>query len=74
VPGSQAQYFADRAAAAAGIAPVDELLALVEPAARDLGTWELVEELRAPAEALRQLETGSRNGLVGVAAELVELS
>jgi carboxylate-amine ligase len=73
-PGSQAQYFADRAAAAAGIAPVDELLALVEPAARDLGTWGLVEELRAPAEALRQLETGNRDGLVGVAAELVELS
>ena len=56
--GSRARYLADRAAAAAGIAPVDELLALVEPAARELGTWELVEELRAPVEALRQLETG----------------
>jgi carboxylate-amine ligase len=73
-PGSQGQYLADRAAAAAGTAPVDELLALVEPVARDLGTWELVEELRAPVEALRQLETGSRDGLAAATAELAELS
>ena len=43
----------------------DELLALVEPAARELGTWELVEKLRAPPEALRQLEIGRRDGLDG---------
>jgi hypothetical protein len=47
-------------------------LALVEPAARELGTWDLVETLRAPPEALRQLETGRRDGLEAVVAELVE--
>ena len=60
-----------RRAAAAGRAPVGELLALVEPAARELGTWELVELLREPPEAHRQLEVGARDGLVAVAADLV---
>ncbi len=64
-------YLAHRAAAALGRAPTTELLAYVEPAARDLGTWELVEELRKPPEAHRQLETGRREGLEAVVAELV---
>ena len=33
--------------------------------------WELVESLREPAEALRQLEVGERAGLTAVAADLV---
>ena len=73
-PRSRERYLADRADAAAGIAPVEDLLALVEPAARELGTWELVEELRSPVEALRQLETGRSDGLAAAAAELVALS
>ena len=44
---------------------VDELLELVRLAALELGTWTLVESLRGPVEALRQLETGRRDGLVG---------
>ena len=67
-------YFARREAASRGDAATDELLALVEPAARELGTWELIETLREPVEALRQLETGRRAGLRQVAAELVSLS
>ena len=55
-------------------APARELLDAVEPAARELGTWELVERLREPVEALRQLETGRRAGLAAVAAELVRRS
>jgi carboxylate-amine ligase len=66
-------YPSRRAAAARhGEARTAELLALVEPAARELGTWDLVEELRKPPEALRQLETGRRDGLEAVVAELVE--
>ena len=65
-------YSEQRAAAAAGSAPTDRLLALVEPAARELGTWELVAGLREPAEALQQLEVGRREGLTAVAADLVE--
>jgi carboxylate-amine ligase len=65
-------YLAQRAAAARGDAPTDELLALVEPAARELGTWELVETLSGPVEAERQLEVGRRAGLEAVAADLVE--
>jgi glutamate---cysteine ligase / carboxylate-amine ligase len=72
--GSHEHYLEDRAAAAAGIAPVEDLLRLVEPAARELGTWELVEELQAPVEARRQLETAGRDGLVAATAELVERS
>jgi glutamate---cysteine ligase / carboxylate-amine ligase len=65
-------YLTNRAAAAAGKAPTTDLLAYVEPAARELGTWDLVEELRESPEALRQLETGRRDGLEAVVAELVE--
>jgi carboxylate-amine ligase len=50
------------------------LLDAVEPAARDLGTWELLEPLREPPEALRQLEIGRRDGLEAVAADLVRRS
>ena len=51
-----------------------DLLAAVEPAARQLGTWELVELLREPQEALRQLEVGRADGLEAVAADLVRRS
>lgn len=61
-------------AAGRGEAQTAELLALVEPAARELGTWDLIETLREPAEALRQLATGRRDGLVAVVAELAALS
>ena len=54
--------------------PGPELLDAVEPAARELGTWELVESLREPVEALRQLEVGRRDGLEAVAADLVRRS
>ena len=74
----------DRAAALAALvqalcsAPPPEsgtdLRAAVEPAARELGTWELVETLREPAEAFRQLEVGRREGLAALAAELVRRS
>lgn len=67
-------YLARRAAAARGELPSDDVLELVEPAARQLGTWDLVELLCEPVEALRQLELGHRDGLVAVAAELVERS
>ena len=50
------------------------LFAAVAPAARELGTWELVETLREPVEALRQLEVGRADGLEAVAADLVERS
>jgi carboxylate-amine ligase len=67
-------YLERRAAAANGSAATDELLSLVEPAARELGTWDLVRVLRAPVEALRQRETGRRDGLVAVVEELVALT
>ncbi len=54
--------------------PGTDLLAAVEPASRELGTWELVETLREPVEALRQLEIGRRDGLAAVAADLVARS
>ena len=54
--------------------PGSELLDAVEPAARELGTWELVEGLREPVEALRQLEVGRRDGLEAVVADLVRRS
>ena len=54
--------------------PGSELLDAVEPAARELGTWELVEGLREPVEALRQLEVGRRDGREAVAADLVRRS
>ena len=54
--------------------PGTDLLAAVEPASRELRTWELVETLREPVEALRQLEVGRRDGLEAVAADLVARS
>ena len=51
-----------------------DLLDAVEPAARELGTWELVEGLRGQPEALRQLEVGKAEGLRAVAADLVSRS
>jgi len=51
-----------------------ELLDAVAPAARDLGTCELVESLRQPPEALRQLEVGRQEGLEAVADDLVRRS
>ena len=54
--------------------PGPDLIAAVEPAARELGTWELVETLREPVEALRQLEVGRADGLEAVAADLVRRS
>ena len=51
-----------------------DVIAAVEPAARELGTWELVETLREPVEALRQLEVGRADGLEAVAADLVRRS
>lgn len=65
-------YLVWRAAAAQGEAPTGELLALVEPAARELGTWDIVQTLNGPVEALHQLEVGRRDGLEAVAADLVE--
>ena len=50
------------------------LLDAVEPAARELGTWELLQSLREPPEALRQLEIGRRDGLEAAAADLVRRS
>lgn len=67
-------YLELRAAAAHGTLPTEDVLELVEPAARELGTWELVETLREPVEALRQLETGRRDGVVAVASDLVARS
>ncbi|HYK07663.1 MAG TPA: YbdK family carboxylate-amine ligase [Gaiellaceae bacterium] len=63
-----------QALCAAPPAPMSDLLDAAEPAARTLGTWELVELLREPVEALRQLEIGRRAGLEAVAAELVRRS
>jgi glutamate---cysteine ligase / carboxylate-amine ligase len=65
-------YLELRAAAARGDSRGEDLLVLVEPAARNLGTWELVEQLRELPEAHRQLEVGRRAGLEAVVAELVE--
>jgi carboxylate-amine ligase len=69
-PSDREAYAAARAAAAAGAAPTGELFALVEPTARKLGAWELVEVLREPPEAHRQLELGRRAGLTALAADL----
>ena len=54
--------------------PGAHLVDAVEPPARELGTWELVEALREPPEALRQLEVGRADGLEAVAADLVRRS
>jgi hypothetical protein len=50
----------------------ENLLLLIEPASRELGTWELVEALYEQPEAFRQLEVGHRDGLEAVVADLVE--
>jgi carboxylate-amine ligase len=73
-PLSRELYLARRAAAARGEAAADDLLALVGPAARELGSWEHVSFLRGPPEALRQLEVGERDGSQAVAADLVSRS
>jgi carboxylate-amine ligase len=67
-------YLDLRVAAARGEPRGEHLLELVEPAAQELGTWELIETLRAPPEALRQLEVGRRAGLEAVAVDLVARS
>ena len=54
--------------------PGADLITAVEPAARELGTCELVTTLRGPVEAERQLEVGRRDGLEAVAADLVRRS
>ena len=70
-PFDRDEYAALRARAARGDAATADLLALVEPAARELRTWELVEALREPPEALRQLEVARRDGLTAAAADIV---
>ena len=52
----------------------EDVVAAAEPAARELGTWELVELLRQPPEAHRQLEVGRREGLEAVIADVVRRS
>jgi hypothetical protein len=73
-PLDRGEFLELRAAAARGEGATDDLLALVEPAARRLGSWELVERLREPPEAHRQLDVGRRAGLVAVAADLAARS
>ena len=73
-PLSRELYLERRADAARGGAAGDELLALVEPAARKLGGWELASALRDPPEALRQLDAGAGGDLRAVAADLVARS
>lgn len=65
-------YARRRRAAAAGPPDTTRLAALVEPAARELGSWDLVDDvlLRARTEAERQLEVG----LPAVVRDLVERS
>ena len=72
--GSRDGYLVRQAAAAHGSGPVDELLELVRRRRSSSAPGTLVESLRGPVEALRQLETGRRDGLVAAAAELVALS
>jgi glutamate---cysteine ligase / carboxylate-amine ligase len=54
--------------------PAEDVVAAAEPAARELGTWDLVARLREPPEAHRQLEVGRRDGLKAVAADVVRRS
>ena len=63
-----------QALCAAPPGPEPDLLDAVEPASRVLGTRELMETLREPPEALRQLEVGRAEGLEAVAADLVRRS
>jgi len=70
-PHEREAYLHARELASRGVAAKESLLWLVEPAARELGTWELVEILWEPQEAHRQLEVGERAGRVAVARDLV---
>ncbi|MBA2460320.1 MAG: YbdK family carboxylate-amine ligase [Actinobacteria bacterium] len=67
-------YLHERVRATRGDTHTNELLALVEQPSRELGTWELVELLREPPEAHRQLEVGQRSGREAVAADVVARS
>ena len=73
-PLSRDLYLEQRAGAARGNAAIGELLELVEPAARELGSWVLVTELRGPPEALRQLEIGELEGPKAVVADVLARS
>jgi carboxylate-amine ligase len=73
-PMDRGEYLHVRGLAARGVSPAEDLLALVEPACRELGTWELVELLRDPPEAERQLEVGGDGDMRAVAADLVARS
>lgn len=74
-PFDRAEYAFRRAAAARGETDRAALAQHVEPAARNLGTWEWVAELlAAPAEADRQLAIAAGEGRVAVAADLVARS
>jgi gamma-glutamyl:cysteine ligase YbdK (ATP-grasp superfamily) len=68
------EYLERRTAAAGGEAPTEELLALVAPEAERLGSSGLLERLREPPEALRQLGLGRREGLVPVVRDVVSRS
>ena len=63
-----------QALCAAHAEPGPDAVAAAEPAARELGTWELLQPLREPPEALLQLEVGRRDGLRAVAADVVRRS
>jgi carboxylate-amine ligase len=66
-------YSRRRKRAAAEALPLAGLAARAEPAARRLGTWELVERLLAsPSEVDRQLAVGRADGVPAVAADIVE--
>ena len=55
--------------------PEPQLLDAVEPAARELGTWELVEPLRGAGRgALASSRSAAADGLEAVAADLVRRS
>jgi carboxylate-amine ligase len=67
------EYAERRLAAARGTLAPGDLAGAAEPAARRLGTWELVRDLLdAPAEAERQLAVGRADGVLAVAADVVE--
>ena len=61
-PGDRDDYLDWRELAARGVAPVEELLRVVEPASRELGTWELVELLRERPRPIVSSRWVSRRG------------
>ena len=63
-----------QALCAAPPAPGADVLEAVEQPARELGSWELLQLLREPPEALRQLEVGRGEGLRAATADLVRRS